>query len=117
MSINIRGSLLVVTGTFLFKVITLEHTNSKVFFYYITKRYIARWTDGRDGRMNTETCESDRPQLSSLIAFLEGWRGKNVLMYYFPTVCVNHLVNNVPLASTLKETDGWSKTWKTCEAI
>ena len=44
MSINIRGSLLVVAGTFLFKVITIEHTNTKVFFYHITKRYIALWT-------------------------------------------------------------------------
>ena len=32
MSINIRGSLLVVAGTFLFKVIPIEHTNSNFFF-------------------------------------------------------------------------------------
>lgn len=67
--------------------------------------------------MYTEICESNWPPLSSLIAFLEGWEGENVSMYYFPIECINHLVHNVPLASTLKEADGWSKTWKTCEAI
>ena len=65
MSINIRGSLLVVAGTFLFKVITIEHTNSKVFFTTSRSVTLHDGRNGRDGRMNTETCESDRPQLSS----------------------------------------------------
>ena len=115
MSISIRGSLLVAAGTFLFKVITIEHTNSKVFFL-LQYEALHCSMDGMDGCILKFVSRIGRRyQVRSL--FLEGWGGENVLMYYFPIECVNHLVHNVPLASTLKETDGWSKTWKTCEAI
>ena len=69
-NINIRGSLLVVAGTFLFKVITIEHTNSKVFFFTTLRSVTLHY--GRDGRMYTEIFESNWPPLSSLIPFFGG---------------------------------------------
>ena len=51
MSINIRRNLLVVAGTFLFKVINIEK-NTKWFLYYITYRYIALWTGWTDVHWN-----------------------------------------------------------------
>ena len=129
MSINIRGSLLVVAGTFLFKVITIEHTNSKVFFTTIrsvTLQY------GRDGRMYTEICESNRPPLSSLIAFFGGvGRGECIDVLFSDWMCQSpgsqcalgqHLEGNWWLEQNLEDLWGnimkdlshWSLKWQLC---
>ena len=113
MSINIRRNLLVVAGTFLFKVINIEKKHSG----FCTTLRIVTLHYGRVGRMYTETCESNRPSLSVLIVFFGGVGREECLDAPFSDECFNHLVHYVPLASTLKETDGWSKTWKTCETI
>ena len=127
-NINIRGSLLVVAGTFLFKVITIEHTNSKVFFFTTLRSVTLHY--GRDGRMYTEIFESNWPPLSSLISFFGGvGRGECIDVLFSNWMCQSpgsqcalgqHLEGNWWLEQNLEDLWGnimkdlthWSLKWQ-----
>ena len=114
MSINIRGNLPVLSGTFLFKVITIEKKPEVVFeLHYILLHCTM---DGLDGCILKLVSRTGR-RYQFLIAFFGGLGREESIDAPFSDECFNHLVHYVPLASTLKEAYGWSKTWKTCEAI
>ena len=80
MSINIRRNLLVVAGTFLFKVINIEKKHKVVFVLHYVSLHCTM--DGLDGcTLKLVSRTGRRYQFWSY--FLEGWGGKNALMHHF----------------------------------